>query len=171
MRWSGERLRDELKRPRGSADTMPTPHGLLRWVYVGRVVVSLVVFVAAAFSFKTVDPGAILILAVGAILSISASVLSALYTHVARRQPGDTFLYAQALFDVALITSIVHITGGAESDFASLYILVLTVSAVLLPLPSSLLLTFLVAIAYAADIIWGHPFQMSIAIFLQIGVF
>ena len=50
---------------------------------------ALVVFVAAAFSFKTVDPGAILILAVGAILSISASVLSALYTHVAIKALGE----------------------------------------------------------------------------------
>jgi two-component system sensor histidine kinase PilS (NtrC family) len=150
---------------------MPTPHSLLRWVYLGRVVVSLVVFVAAAFYFKAVGPGVIITLAIAAILSVSASVLSALYTHVAGRQPGPTFVYLQALFDVALVTTVVHVTGGAESDFASLYILIITVSAVLLPLPSTLLLTLLVAIAYAADIIWGHPFQLSPAIFLQIGVF
>ncbi|HEY2805756.1 MAG TPA: ATP-binding protein, partial [Gemmatimonadales bacterium] len=87
------------------------------------------------------------------------------------RQPGATFLYGQALFDTALVTAVIHVTGGAESDFASLYILVIAVSAVLLPLTSSLLLTLLVAIAYTADIVWGHPFQLSPSIFLQIGVF
>ena len=36
---------------------VPGPLGILQWVYVGRIVVSLVVFLAAAFYFAAVPPG------------------------------------------------------------------------------------------------------------------
>jgi len=65
----------------------------------------------------------------------------------------------------------VHVTGGVESDFSSLYILVIAVSAVLMPLRSTLLISILAGVLYFTDIVLGHPIQQSIAVWLQIAVF
>src|SRR2546427_1894223 len=54
-----------------------------------------------------------------------------------RRPPRSTLfpyttlfrsLYAQALFDVALITTVVHITGGPQSDLTPLYVPLIAVT-------------------------------------------
>src|SRR3989304_3600602 len=66
---------------------------------------------------------------------------------------------------------IVHVTGGADSDFSALYILVIAVSAVLMPVVSGLLVTLLGGLLYVADILWGHPVQLSLTVWLQILVF
>lgn len=161
-------FRHEIGLPRGA---MPDPLALLQWVYVGRVLVATVVFVAAAFYFKAVPPEVILVLAIAAITSLAATVVSAFYTHILRRPATPTFIYGQTLFDLALVTTVVHVTGGAESDFSSLYILVIAVAAVLLPLASSLLVTLLGSLVYVADLLWGHPTTLTVAVALQVVVF
>ncbi len=144
---------------------------LLGWIYLGRVVVAIVVFVAAAFYFRAVPPGTIVILAIAAIASVIASGLSVWYTHLRASEPTLTFLYAQAVFDLALVTTVVHVTEGPASQFPALYILVIAVSAVLMPLTSSLLVTSLAILLYVADIVWWQPVQLSVVVWLQIAVF
>lgn len=168
MRWLTPEFRHEIGLPRGA---MPDPLALLQWVYVGRVLVATVVFVAAAFYFKAIPPEVILVLAIAAIASLAASTASAFYTHVLRRQATPTFIYGQTLFDLALVTTVVHVTGGADSDFSSLYILVIAVASVLLPLASSLLVTILAGLVYVADLLWGHPTTLTVAVGLQVVVF
>jgi two-component system sensor histidine kinase PilS (NtrC family) len=167
MRWVGGKPKDEAER----AAPQPLAYHLLEWVYVGRVVVALVVFVAAAFYFRAQPPEAIVALAAAAIASVVLSSLSAWYTHIRGARPGATFLYVQSLFDIALVTTIVHWTGGAQSDFSALYILVIAVSAVLMPVASGLLVTLLASLVYLADIVWWHPIQLSVPVGLQIAVF
>lgn len=152
-------------------EAIPQPRSLLRWVYVGRVSVATVVFVAAAFSFSTVSPALLVVTAVGAFLSLIVTGWAAFYTHVRNRQPSTTFLYSQMLFDLGLVTTVVHVTGGVNSDFASLYILVIAVSAVTMPLRSTMLVTLAAAMLYIADSIWGHPVALTLSLWLQIGVF
>ena len=168
MRWFGRSTSPE--RPPAQAVKTEAVR-VLPGIYVGRVLVATVVFVAAAFYFRAVPPEVLLLLAVGAIASLLMSGGSAFWTHVARRSPGATFMYLQALFDLVLVTMVVHVTGGADSDFASLYIAVIAYAAVLLPLKSSLLVTIFGSSTYVADIIWGHPTQLTLAVWLQIGVF
>jgi two-component system sensor histidine kinase PilS (NtrC family) len=151
--------------------SFPRPLGILQWVYVGRVLVALAVFTAAAFSFQAVHPVVLLTLAVAALASLAVSGASAFYTHVLRRRTSPTFLYAQALFDLALVTTVVHVTGGPESNFIPLYILVIAVAAVLLPLWSGLLVTVLASALLIADAVLGYPAQLGVALWLQIGVF
>jgi len=168
MRWLGGKVRGgdlEL------VPALPNTRRLLQWVYVGRVLLAIVVFVAAAFYFRAQPPEVLLALAIAAIASILVSGLSLWYTHVRGAVPQRTFYYTQALFDLALVTTIVHVTGGAQSDFSALYILVIAVSAVLMPVTSGLLVTLLVSLVYLADISWWHPIQLSVTIALQIGVF
>ncbi len=150
---------------------VPSTLGLLRWVYFGRVTVAIVVFMAAAFSFKEVPPGTLVIIAVAAIASVLASVWSLWFTHISGRSPNNTFLYAQAVFDLALVTTVVHVTEGPASEFPALYILVIAVSAVLMPLSSSLLITTLASVLYVADIVWWLDVPLTGAVFVQLAVF
>ncbi len=170
MRWVGGPvlLAPAAQAPAGG---IPSTRGLLRWVYLGRMTVAIVVFVAAAFYFKAVPPETILILAIAALATVIATSLSVWYTHILGAKPGTTFLYSQALFDLALITTVVHVTEGPSSQFPALYILVIAVSAVMMPLASSLLITAMASLLYLADIVWWQPVQLSVAVWLQIAVF
>ncbi|MEE8191548.1 MAG: ATP-binding protein [Gemmatimonadales bacterium] len=170
MRWLGG---PALTAPAAQAPAggIPSTRGLLRWVYLGRMTVAIVVFVAAAFYFKAVPPETILILAIAALATVIVTSLSVWYTHLLGAEPGTTFLYSQALFDLALITTVVHVTEGPSSQFPALYILVIAVSAVMMPLASSLLITAMASLLYLADIVWWQPVQLSVAVWLQIAVF
>ncbi len=152
-------------------DAIPATTSLLRWVYVGRMCVAVVVFGAAAFQFTAVSPGRIVTIAAAALLSVIVTGLSVYHTHVRGARPTHNFLYLQNLFDIALVTTVVHVTGGVNSDFASLYILVIAVSAVSMPFGSTMLVTAVAAILYIADSLWGYPVALSLSLWLQIGVF
>jgi two-component system sensor histidine kinase PilS (NtrC family) len=168
MRWlGGKALGANLER----APSFPNAHQLLQWVYVGRVLLAVVVFVAAAFYFRAQPPEVLLALAIAAIASMIVSAGSVWYTHIRRSPARQTFLYIQSLFDVALVTTIVHVTGGAASEFSALYILVIAVSAVLMPVTSGLLVTLLASLAYLADIAWWQPIELSVRVGLQIFLF
>src|SRR3989440_5233328 len=93
------------------------------------------------------------------------------YTHVSGRTPGRTFLHGQALYDVALITTVVHITGGPQSDLTPLYVPLIAVTAVLMPPASTGLITALVGIVYFADVFFGHTTPMTAQVGLQLLVF
>lgn len=157
-------------RPQLQGSRMPSARDLLRWVYVGRILVAMVVFVAAAFYFRAQPPEIILTLAIAALASLIASAVSFWYSHIRRSLLGATFFYIQALFDLALVTTIVHVTGGIE-DFSALYILVIAVSALLMSVRSSLLLTLLACTLYVGDIVWFQPVDLSAAVGIQLGIF
>src|SRR5205085_476295 len=75
------------------------------------------------------------------------------YTHFLRRSPGRTFLYGQALFDVGLITTVVHITGGPQSDLTPLYVPLIAATAVLMP-PAR---TGIVTVDQAGHLLYCNP--------------
>ena len=156
---------------KGSRGAMPSAASLMRWVYVGRVSVASTIFVAASFYFAATPPGVIVTVAVAAVLSLIVTGASVVHTHFRNVAPGPNFLYAQSVFDLGLVTTVVHVTGGVNSDFASLYILVIAVSSVTMPIASSLLITIAAAVLYVADAVLMYPGQLSSAIWLQVGVF
>lgn len=150
---------------------MPDVRALLRLAYIGRVCVAIGIYVAAAFYFKEVEPGILVLVASAAVLSVSVSAVSAWYTEVRRVAPDQTFLYVQTLFDLALVTTVVHVTGGFTSNFAPLYILVISLSSLLFPFASSLLITLLAGVLYFAVIFWFNPPDLSVALWLQLALF
>ncbi len=105
--------------------------------------------------------------------ALAVTLGSAWHTHFRGRPVGHNFLYTHVILDVALVTTIVHITTvGDEVVFAPLYILVITEGALLLPLPGGVLIGALAAIVYFADLVWGHPgVPPAGAVSLQIGLF
>jgi len=109
-----------------------------------------------------------LIVIVMFILSVGVTGWSFWYTHMTRHEPSENFLYAQVMLDALIVTGVVHVTGGPDSGFASVYILVISAGALLLPLPGGVLIGGLVSMLYFAEIAWG--FQESFTIFVALRI-
>ncbi|MGH7675200.1 MAG: PAS domain-containing protein, partial [Gemmatimonadales bacterium] len=92
-------------------------------------------------------------------------------THVRAVEPNRTFLYLQAMFDIALVTTVVHVTGGPQSDFAGLYVLVIACYALLLPRLSAALVTVLTGLVYFADVLFAHGPALGTGVWAQLGIF
>src|SRR5882672_11503183 len=155
MRWLGVT---------SSGSAIPTTRGLLRLIYLGRMCLAIAIYVTAALKVRVAAP--LDILATSLMLVIAAAVTSASYwhTHFRRRAPGPTFLYLQAVFDVLLITAVVHMTGGADSDLASLYVILVAVTALLMPPANAGLVSL-------ADVFWGHAAGVTPGVWVQLVVF
>lgn len=96
---------------------------------------------------------------------------SIIYTEVYRRRAGNTFLYLQALFDLALVTAVVHVTGGIGSGFAALYILVTAEAALLLTARGVVLVATLGIVIYVAAAVLTPGGERDLRFWLRVGVF
>ena len=154
-----------------SGSPIPTPQALLRSVYVGRLCVAIAIYLSAALKFNVAAPLDLLVTSFLLVASVVVTIASYWHTHIRGRSPGRTFLYAQALYDVALITAVVHVTGGPQSDLTPLYVPLIAVTAVLMPPASTALITALVGIVYFADVFFGHRTEWTAQVGLQLSVF
>src|SRR2546425_2939314 len=162
MRWLGVK---------SEGSTIPTPLGLLRLIYLGRMCLAIAIYVTAALKVRVAAPLDILVTSLVLVTASAVTFASYWHTHFRRRRPGPTFLYLQALFDVLLITAIVHMTGGADSDFALLYVILIAVTALLMPPANAGLVTLFAGLVYFADIFWGHGPAVSAGVWIQLAVF
>ena len=149
---------------------VPPRRTMLRWLYLGRLSLAGGVFVAAGLAWWRADLTQLLVASVSATLTLIVTAAAFWWSHLRSREVGATFLYGQALFDLALITAVVHIFGP-YTYFASLYILVIAFNTVLMPLANGLLIALLAGIAYGADALVAEGFEISPASTLQIAVF
>jgi two-component system sensor histidine kinase PilS (NtrC family) len=149
---------------------VPPLRTLLRWLYIGRLSIVSGVFVAAILAWFQADITQLFIVSLCITTALVVTALSFWYTHLRTGGIGNTFLYGQAVFDFTLVTAIVHVSGPF-TYFAALYILVIAFNALLMPLANGLLMALLAGILYAADVILGHPVELSAALFMQIAVY
>jgi len=107
------------------------------------------------------------------LVTLGVTLGSLWHTELRGRPAGPNFMYAQVLFDAAVVTTIIYITSsGAEMSFAPLYILVITEGALLLPLPGGVLIGALSSILYLAGFVWGRPEDLPLnTVGLQIALF
>jgi two-component system, NtrC family, sensor histidine kinase PilS len=161
MRWLGIK----------SQGSIPTSFELLRLVYLGRMCLAIAIYVTAALKVRVAAPLDILVTSFMLVAAATVTLASYWHTHFRRRIPGPTFLYLQALFDVLLITAVVHMTGGADSDLASLYVILIAVTALLMPPANAGLVTLFAGLVYFADVFWGHQAAISSGVWIQLGVF
>ncbi len=147
------------------------PRRLLVWIYAGRLVVASANFGWALLVALFADPIYTLIAATTFVSSMALTAVSFVHTEVNRRQPSPGFLYAQFAHDLVLITSVVHLTGGGDSAFAAMYILVNAAAALLLPIGSSLLLAMLGSALYVGDAFLVSGGDLSVALVMQLVVF
>lgn len=147
------------------------PRLLLRWSYVGRIAITLAIFFAVGFVFEDSTPEDRL---VATLLLVGAAVftaISAAWSEFQDRALNDSFVGGQILFDLVLVTGLVHVTGGAASQFAALYILVIACAALMLKASTGLLIAALGCLFYFADVILAHRSSLDLGYWLQLGVF
>lgn len=155
---------------RFTTGTLPEPRNLLSWVYMGRLTLAAAIFVAAAWAWRDAPPGTTL---ASTLLFVAALVMtggSFWYTHLARRTPGRAYLYAQVVFDVCLVATVVHLTGGKDSSFAPLYVLAIFAGAVLLPIVGGMLIAVLACVLYFSDVVWSAH-ALDATVLMQIVIF
>src|SRR5215203_5166906 len=129
------------------------------------------IFVAAVLAWKNADAGQTLIASLLITVALAFTAGSALYTIVYKSPLRTAFLYSQTLFDLVVVTAIVHVTGGASSQCAALYVLVTAAASLLLPVSGGLLIAALGCILYSADVILTPGMQVDLGVWLQLGVF
>src|SRR5216684_5349055 len=161
MRWLGVKSRGSV---------VQSALKLLRLVYIGRVCLAIAIYITTALKIRVAAPLDILGTSLMLVTAAAVTLASYWHTHFRRRLPGPTFLYLQALFDVLLITAVVHMTGGAESDLASLYVIFIAVTALLMPPANAGLVTLFAGLIYFADVFWGHA-GVTAGIWIQLAVF
>lgn len=149
---------------------VPPTLTMLRWLYTGRLSIAVGVFVGAALAWWEADPTQLLIASLTVIITMVVTGVAGWHTHIRMARVSQTFLYVQSVFDLALVTAVVHI-AGPYSFFATLYILVIALNAVLMPFANGLLIALLAGILYAGDVVFGHPVEISGALLMQIAVF
>ena len=146
---------------------------LLRWVYVGRMTLATGILVGMMVAWFSAPPEATQIATLLFLVTLGVTLGSLWHTEWRGLPPGRNFMYAQVLFDSALVTTVIYITSsGTEMSFAPLYILVITEGALLLPLPGGVLIGALSSILYLAGLVWGRPEALPLnTVGLQIGLF
>jgi len=151
------------------------PDRLVRWVYVGRLSLATAIFLAAVLASQDPDTERrkIVIATIAFTATLAATGLSVIYSGFYRRPLRNAFHYIQAVFDLLLVTAVVHVTtaNGTPSQFAALYILVIATSSLLLPVGGGLLVAALGNVMYVADAVWSIGSPFTIAVWLQLGVF
>ncbi|MGI9077048.1 MAG: two-component system sensor histidine kinase NtrB [Gemmatimonadaceae bacterium] len=149
---------------------MLSPRRILRWMYIGRVSVGVAIFVAALSRWRNVDAGDTLAATLALFCAIAFTSASAWLSSSSQRL-GPSFFLAQSLFDLGLVTTVVHLTGSDASQFTALYILVITVGSLVLPFAGGLLVAAIGIAMYWIDAIWGLGFALPIGVALHLGVF
>ncbi|MEX2531148.1 MAG: ATP-binding protein [Gemmatimonadota bacterium] len=162
------------KSPRRSSPSphAPDPLHLLRWVYLGRVALATGVLLGALVTWGEADPRETFIVTLLFLSVLSVTALGVYHTRGMEGRPSTTFLYTQMAFDALAITALVHVTGGVTSLFASLYIPVIGVTAVVLPFPGVALIGGMSAVLYVSEAFWAQDVDaFSNPVLLQVGLF
>ncbi len=147
------------------------PRRLVRWGYLVRLSVAGAIFVAAVFSWGDAATADTLLASLACVTALLVTAGSALYSERRAATLPRGFLYLQAVFDLLLVTAVVHLTGGLGSQFAALYILVIVSAALLLPGGGGLLVTSLGLALFLADGVLGHAGPLNVLHWLQFAVF
>jgi two-component system, NtrC family, sensor histidine kinase PilS len=154
-------------------NAMLDPRRLLRWVYIGRMSVATAIFAAAVFVWtrEDTDTHKLLVASLAFAVATGATVLSASYSEIYRKPLQTTFFYLQSIFDLLLVTAVVHVTNGSTSQFAALYILIIAAASLLLPVGGGLLIAALGNVLYVADTVLISGASLTPAVWLQLAVF
>jgi len=114
------------------------PASLVRWVYVGRLSIASAIFLAAVLVWQSAltDTSKLLVASLAFAATLGFTACSVIYSEFYQRPLRPTFYYLQCVFDLLLVTAVVHVTDSSNSQFAALYILVIATSSLLLRKPT-----------------------------------
>ncbi len=126
---------------------------------------------AALFSWGWLNPDRRLLAIFLFLVTVVFTAGSFWFTRLKGAAPSRVFFYSQVVFDGFLVTTIVHLTGGIDSAFTALYILVIAFGALLLSLPGVILIAVLAGALYIADIFWVLSQDLTNSVALQLVLF
>jgi signal transduction histidine kinase len=145
---------------------------ILWWVYAARLAAVSAVFMAAVLAWQYAAPIDTLVASLLFATTALFTVASALYTHIYRRPIAPWLLYAQSIADVIVVTVMVHLTWDTStSQFAPLYILVIAVSALLLPPRGISIVSALTIVLFGCEAVLVRGVPIGIGVVLQLAVF
>ncbi|MDZ7632781.1 MAG: ATP-binding protein [Gemmatimonadaceae bacterium] len=147
------------------------PRRALLWVYAIRTVLAVALIVVLPQLAAGQTATAVRLVQAAAILAFAVTGVSLIAVEMYRAPASRGFLLWQAVTDIALITALVHVTNGSESQFAALYILVIAYSALLIPRSGGLIAALLVCAFYFTDIVVTRDFVLDSTAWLQMGNF
>ncbi|MES2523623.1 MAG: ATP-binding protein [Gemmatimonadota bacterium] len=151
---------------------MLDPRRVMRWVWLGRVMLACAILVAAVFVWNRAEPNDTLIATLAFAIAVLATVGSVMWGEFQQRRPrGHAFYALQCCVDLALVTAVVHITGGWSSQFAALYILVIASGALLLPFRGGIAVAAGACLLYLAEVLWLRPGLPQVGMVVQLIVF
>lgn len=155
------------------------PAQLLRWGYLLRLSLGGSIALAVLADWRVVEGTDRIVAMAAAVAALLVTVASAWWSEALRKPLTPGFLYSQAAFDLLLVTAVVHLTGGPESPFAALFILVIASASLVLPVRGALLITTLAVVLHLADATF-HPdlrvedptlwAQLSVFVLTSLGV-
>jgi signal transduction histidine kinase len=145
---------------------------VLRVLYVGRLSLAASIFIAAIVVWRAADSTATLLATLAFVSALLFTAGSMWYSEKRIAPPGDRFFYVQVVFDLFLVTTVVHLTqAGTPSQLAPLYILVIAVSALVLPPTGVLLIALLGDVLYFAVTIADQASPFDLPVLVQLGIF
>ncbi len=147
------------------------PRQALMWVYAIRTVVAVALIVTLPQLAAGQTPTAVRLVQAAVIVAFAVTGISLIAVEMYRAPASRGFLLAQAAADIGLITALVHVTNGSDSQFAALYILVIAYAALLIPRSGGLIAALLVCAFYFTDIVVTRDFVLDSTAWLQMGNF
>jgi signal transduction histidine kinase len=141
-------------------------------LYAGRLILAAVLYLASVVVWVGSTGSGTMILSLGLVAAVAFTAASWIWTDLRQHPPGPGFLYAQTVFDMVLVTAAVHVTwSDGQSQLAPLYILVIAVSALLLPAGGVPLVASFGIVLYFADAMILHGDGADTGLLLQLLVF
>jgi two-component system sensor histidine kinase PilS (NtrC family) len=147
-----------------------TPRTLLRWLYVGRLSLVSAILAGALFVWGSTTPETTLIATAMFVSAVGVTVVSFWWTHLLENEPGTNFRYLHVIVDVFLVTATVYITAESDYTFSSLYILVISEGALLLPLSGGVLVGVMASVLFFG-VVWLQDGALNTELGLQMGLF
>jgi two-component system, NtrC family, sensor histidine kinase PilS len=148
---------------------LPTPRRLIAWLFASRMVLAVATLLGASLVW-TRTPDVSFIVTISVLLAVTVTAYGWWAVWITGRPYGNVFLVAQAIVDVALVTTLVYFTGGASSPLSALYIVAIAAYAILLPLWAAFAVTLL-ASAFYVVVVLASGAPLGVGVWGQVAVF
>ncbi len=160
---------DRAPPKRAPGRVLPNQRTLLSWIFAARLAVAVATLVGASLLW-TETPDLAFLVSVSVLLAFTVTVYGWWATWVREIVPGVGFLLVQAVVDLGVVTTVVHVTGGGGSPFPALFVVVIAAYAILMPAWAGTVTTLLAAGLYFADSYWAYPQTLDLSFWGQVAV-
>jgi two-component system, NtrC family, sensor histidine kinase PilS len=149
---------------RGGPLEITDPRRLLEWFHIGRLTLVAAMLAGSAGAVTSMGGWT-------ALVATGVTAASFWYSRRLGARTPPAYLYTQLVLDAVLLTWVVHLTGGPQSAFAPLYILLVGVAALLLSTTGGVRIALLCVALYFSIDHWASRGTPSGAVILQAVLF